>query len=191
MIKAIIFDCFGVLTIDRWLEFCAGITDKDIREEARSLNYLYDSGQMPLDEFLHELQELTGEDHQKLKNIFVNPAAAKNDQLLDYIKQLKPHYKIGILSNVASNWIRDSFLTDKEQALFDTMVFSYEIGAGKPDPEAYNTVLNNLNVGPEEAVLIDDLERYCDGAEAVGMHALQYENFEKMKTQLEKILAQR
>lgn len=189
MIKAIIFDCFGVLTVDRWLEFCESITDRDIREEARSFNYLYDAGKMPLEEFIEKMAKLSGRDKQEIISIFTNPVAAKNVELIDYIRSLKPKYKIGMLSNVATNWVREVLLTAEEQKLFDAMVFSYEIRAGKPDAIAYKTALEKLQVTPEDAVFIDDLLRYVEGAKKQGIKSIQYKSFPQMKKDLEPVLA--
>jgi putative hydrolase of the HAD superfamily len=82
----------------------------------------------------------------------------KNDVLLDYIRELKKSYKIGMLSNVANNWIRDYFLTEDEQALFDEMIMSFEVGMTKPDPRIFLLACDRLRVGPHEAVLVDDVE---------------------------------
>jgi len=69
------------------------------------------------------------------------------------------------------------------------MVFSFEIGATKPKPQAYEAILTKLAVKPKDAVFIDDQPHYCESARAVGMQAIRYEDFEQMKAELEKILA--
>lgn len=165
------------------------MSDKGIREEARSLNYLYDSGQLSLDDFLDQVHKVTGSDRDSIKIIFTSPQAAKNVELLDYIKTLRNNYKIGMLSNVATNWVREVLLDDKEQELFDAMVFSYEVGAGKPDPIMYDTVTKKLDVEPKEAVFIDDSPRYVEGARQFGLKTIHYQSLDQMKKELEKILA--
>jgi epoxide hydrolase-like predicted phosphatase len=189
VIKAVIFDCFGVLTTDRWLEYCATLPPGEIVSSAKKLNHRYDSNKMSLDDFLDQMGRLTGKDRQPLKDIFTNPEGTKNVPLIEYIRTLKPNYKLGILSNIATNWPREVLLTDDEQKLFDAMVFSFEIGATKPDPRTYEAILAKLDIKPEGSVFIDDQPHYCDGARAVGMQAIRYENFEQMKSELEKILA--
>src|SRR5437868_15071308 len=129
MIKAIIFDCFGVLTTDSWQEF-VGTLPLPKRQEARILNHAYGSAVLSKPEFLKAIVELTGRQPQDIDSMLDNEMY-KNKELLDYIGQLKPKYKIGLLSNVASNWIRDRFLTPEEQALFDEFILSYEVGLTK------------------------------------------------------------
>lgn len=190
MIKAIIFDCFGVLTTDQWKEFCSTLPNDEVVKKAKDLNHLYDNSAMGLEDFVANIHKVTGRDRQLIEGIFMNRDSVKNEALLEYIRQLKSkNYKLGILSNVATNWVREYFLTSEEQQLFDAMVFSFELGTGKPEPEIYKTILQKLSVKPQESVFIDDNERYCAAAEELGMKAILYEDFVQMETELEKILA--
>lgn len=189
MIKAIIFDCFGVLTKDWWREFLSALPQGPGREKAKQLNHQYDAGLISLKEFVEGVRLATGSRPEPIEEMFSVPKPLKNVELLDYIKELKRHYKLGILSNIGTNWVRESFLTDEEQKLFDSMTFSYEAGATKPDPKIYQLAVEKLAVQPKEAVFVDDVEEYCLAAEAFGIHAVHYQNFEQMKAELEKILA--
>lgn len=189
MVKAIIFDCFGVLTTDLWKEFCATLPSDEIVQKAKDLNHQYDAGMIAFDPFIKEVSEVTKRNPEVIKAIFTNEDSEKNDRLLNYIKELKTKYKTGILSNVATNWVVDYFLTPDEQKLFDTMVFSFQLGVGKPDSQVYKEVLTRLGVEPHEAIFIDDNERYCAAAEALGIKAVLYQDFEQMKRELEELLA--
>jgi putative hydrolase of the HAD superfamily len=52
----------------------------------------------------------------------------------------------------------------------DSVVLSFEVGAKKPDPEIYREALARVgNPAPGSVVFVDDQERYCDGARALGM----------------------
>lgn len=187
MIKAVIFDCFGVLTADKWREF-VGTLPEIQKLPARDLNHAYDAGLMTERQFLDQVKELTGRDPGEVENLAVEEIG-KNRQLLDYIGTLKTRYKIGLLSNIASNWVRSYFLTTEEQKLFDEMLFSYEAGTTKPDARIYRLILEKLKAEPSECVFIDDQPRYCEAAEQLGMKAVVYEDFEQMKDELEKMLA--
>jgi putative hydrolase of the HAD superfamily len=57
--------------------------------------------------------------------------------------------------------------------LVDAAVLSYEIGSIKPSPEIYLTALDDLGVVAADAVMIDDQLKFCMGAEAVGIRAIQ------------------
>ena len=187
MIKAIIFDCFGVLTTDHWKEFCAKLPPGKIVEQAKAFNHDYDAGQLSSDEFVERIYKLTGRRVEQIET--KTEISDKNYKLLQYITTLKPQYKIGLLSNIASNWVRDTFLTPKEQKLFDDMTLSFEVGMTKPDHRIYRLACERLNVRPKETILIDDINHYCQAAKEVGLKTVVYEDFIKMKQELEKLLA--
>jgi putative hydrolase of the HAD superfamily len=57
--------------------------------------------------------------------------------------------------------------------LVDSVILSCEIGSMKPQKEMYVTPLEELGVAAVDAVFIDDQPRFCAGAEAVGIRAIQ------------------
>jgi epoxide hydrolase-like predicted phosphatase len=182
-IKAIIFDCFGVLTDDKWRTFVESLPDNQ-KQAARDVNRAYDNGAISESEFSQKLHDLTGRSPGLGGDDMV-----KNAELFDYIATLKATYKIGLLSNVASDWIRTTFLSASEQALFDAMIFSFEVGITKPDKRIFEIACQKLGVEPSEAVMIDDIDRYCDAARQTGMRAIVYQDFAQMKRELEHMLA--
>lgn len=186
MIKAIIFDCFGVLTTDFWKEFTATLPT-DQRIPARDLNHAYDGGFISREEFMQQVQKLTGKSPKEVESAR-NSDGIKNLELLTYIAELKASYKIGLLSNIATNWIRETLLDDKEQTLFDDMVLSFEVGMTKPDPRVFELAAQRLNVAPSQVVFVDDISHYCEAASTVGMKAIAYQNFNQMKLELVEIL---
>jgi putative hydrolase of the HAD superfamily len=58
-------------------------------------------------------------------------------------------------------------------ALADAAVLSCEVGSMKPSREIYLSALEDLGVAPADAVMIDDQVKFCIGAEAVGIRAIQ------------------
>jgi putative hydrolase of the HAD superfamily len=187
MIRAIIFDCFGVLTTDLWKEFVATLPEAQ-HAPARDINYAYDSGRMSREKFRTEIEALTGrlpKEVEERKGL----ATEKNTALLDYITQLRPKYRIGMLSNIASDWVRQEFLSAEEQKLFDAMIFSHDVGMAKPDREIFELAAERLGVTPGECVLIDDSPRHVTGAQAAGMQGIIYANLEQMKQDLAPYLA--
>ncbi len=183
--KAAIFDCFGVLTVDHWRAFVDSLPNRDIALRAKELNRQYDSGLITRDEFLAQIHEVTGRAPNEILDILWGKSA-KNIALLEYIGQLRQKgVKIGLLSNVGTDWIRRDFLTPDEQKLFDTMVFSYEVGMVKPDPRMFELVCQRLGVDKSEAVLVDDMERFCTAAREQGMQAVEYQDLASAKQQLD------
>jgi putative hydrolase of the HAD superfamily len=104
------------------------------------------------------------------------------------VATLKPTYKIGLLSNVSTNWISEQLLTPEEMALFDDVVLSYKVGMTKPDPRIYKLAAEHLKVSETECLMVDDSENNCEGARAVGMQSICYQDFVQFKSELETLL---
>lgn len=189
MIKAIIFDCFGVLTTDTWRAFIDSLPGDIDTQKARDANKAYDAGLISRDEFLGQVLEITGRSPKQVEDL-LDDEVTKNTALLEYVKELRGRqYTIGLLSNIASNWITDKFLTAQEQDLFDEMIFSFEVGMTKPDPRIFMLACERLRVGPHEAVMIDDIESYCESAKGEGLEAVVYTGLSQLKAELEPILS--
>jgi len=189
MIRAIIYDCFGVLTGDTWKEFKATLSES-VRDDVRNAHGAYDRGLISYEDFREQASEITGAEPEVFDQIFIHRTGRhKNTTLLAHITELKSAYKIGILSNVGTAWIREEFLTAEEQALFDDMVLSFEVGKSKPDPTVYELTCQRLGVEPSEAVFVDDLAPYCHAAEAVGMKTVQYQDFAQYRATIDQVLA--
>jgi len=113
---------------------------------------------------------------------------APNLEVLEYVSNdLKPKYKIGIISNVMAEYIH-LILSEDDLKLFDDIVLSYKVGVAKPDVEIYKLSLQNLGVKPNEAVFVDDQQRYVEAAMSLGMKGVYFQDFDQMKTDLEKLL---
>lgn len=61
---------------------------------------------------------------------------------------------------------------------------SCETGVRKPAPEAYLHASRTLNVAPERCLFVDDRERNCDAARAVGMDAIVFRSAEQLRQEL-------
>ncbi len=189
MIKAIIFDCFGVITENRWDTFRAAV-NTDVRDQVNDMHTAFDRGLVSYPDFSRTLHELTGMSQDEIDAVFMNrDGYSKNIELLADIKELSAKYKVSILSNVGSNWIREKFLTTEEINLFSDFVLSYETKLGKPDPAIYQLAFERLGVDSSEAVFIDDNPSYCQVAKSMGAKTIAYTNFAQYKQELDTILA--
>ena len=68
--------------------------------------------------------------------------------------------------------------------LFDAQVFSYQVGALKPDPCMYEAILAALGVEAREALFIDDSPINVEGARAAGMEAVRFVGTEALVEEL-------
>lgn len=97
-----------------------------------------------------------------------------NTELLEYVRRLRGTYRTGIISN--------SFVGAREREqerygitdLVDTVVYSHEVGVGKPDPRIYRLACQRLAVSPHETIFVDDVPEFVAGATDAGLHAIQF-----------------
>jgi HAD superfamily hydrolase (TIGR01509 family) len=184
VIKAIIFDCFGVLTTDSWTPFKRRHFGHDpaLMEEVSEKFRLVDAGLAHYDDFLTEIAKLgffTAEEARVEldKNV-------ADDELFEYIQlNLKPHYQIGMLSNAGDNWLNQLF-SEEQISLFDKIALSYETGVVKPEPRSFQIIAERLGVEMTECIFVDDQERYCTAAQKQGMVPIWYKNFDQFKEDL-------
>ncbi len=185
MVKAIVFDCFGVLTEDGWLAFVHQWVTPDTLDAANYLNHQLDVAMIAYPDFLDQIAVLTGASKDEV-NKMIRRYHHRNAALLTYITQLKKHYKIGLLSNIGGNYLAE-FLTKEDLTLFDAMSLSCETGFLKPNSEAYQDICTKLDTLPEEAIFIDDREGYCEGARTVGLQAVHYTGVSALRRELAKL----
>ncbi len=188
MKNTIIFDCFGVLTTDTWRAFVDSLPPEIDVEKLRELNRQLDIGLLSHDDFKQQVFEISGAQPEEVERL-LNNEVVKNDQLLSYIRDAKQvGIKIGLLSNISSDWITESFLSKDEQGLFDELILSHKVGLAKPDPKIFELACSRLGSLPEESIMIDDVERYCSVAESLGMAAVVYTDFVSFETEINKLL---
>jgi HAD superfamily hydrolase (TIGR01549 family) len=188
VIRALLFDCFGVLTTDTWRAFVDTLPPEVDIDAARNLNRAYGAGIIGRQEFMDGVLDITGRQPREVETL-LSSEIAKNTALLAYIQELKPKFKIAMISNIATNWVRDVFLTPQEQELFEEMIFSYEVGMTKPDPRIFMLACERLRVAPREAIMIDDIESYVQAAKAEGLQGIVYQDLAQLKTDLAELLA--
>ncbi|MCL2174295.1 HAD-IA family hydrolase [Candidatus Saccharibacteria bacterium] len=186
MIRAIIFDCFGVLVKDH----ASVVKEKyfsdnlDDRAEFQELNRRSCKGELSWSELLTEVAELASVSVSEIRETFDNNP--RNNELLDFIAHdLKPKYKIGFLSNASTDHVHELF-TPEQIKLFDDVVLSYQVHMIKPNPKIYKLAAERLNVEITECLLVDNSARYVEGAENVGMRGIVYRSFDQFRNDLEK-----
>lgn len=185
MIKAVIFDCFGVLTQDGWLSFCQKYSNDDNEEELRFINHQADKGLVGYEEFLSRVCELTGA-AQSEAHSEITTTHSPNEQVFTLVKKLKKNgYKLGVISNVGDEL--NTFLPQTYVDLFDEVTLSYHVQAIKPDPRIYEHHLAQLRLQAEQTIFIDDRQPNVSGAEAVGIHGLYYKDPETLAKELAKL----
>ena len=186
MIKAIIFDCFGVLAEDGWSPFKRKfLSDPDKARLVAVIGKKVDEGTASFDEMIHETAHIAGVDEASVR--VAVERKVPNEPLFELISsQLVGNYKIGLLSNASYNVTKFLF-SGVQMDVFDATALSYEVGLTKPDPEMYRAITERLGVSIEECLLVDDQARHCAGAIDAGMQAVEYKTVDNLRTDLARL----
>jgi epoxide hydrolase-like predicted phosphatase len=147
------------------------------------------------------LGEITEEAHLQAvcETLGINPAeSAKivaeffagdqvNVRLLNFLRSLRPEYKICLISNAWSG-LRASISRLSFEDVFDEMIISAEVGLVKPDLRIFQKALERIGVKPEESVFVDDWLRNVEAARSIGINAIQFIQPEETLNELQELL---
>lgn len=190
MIKAVIFDCFGVL-VGRGFEETYRIAGGDPAKDREFINSQLGQANLGMiseavfhQEMAAKLGLTIGEWQSSIQQ-----AEKPNAELLNYIKAIHGRYKTVILSNANRGVVESRIGDDCVKQCFDKLVISAEIGMIKPDPDIYSYAAEQLGVEPDECVFVDDKAMFLEPARELGMHTVHYRDFSQAKAELETILS--
>lgn len=190
MIKAIVFDCFGVLYLHRGPEFLRSHAPNytAVKQQLHDLSNQADYGLITQSDYEQRVAELTGIPIKEVHNGVLH-GFGRNDDLMNYIERVLRHnYTIGMLSNISRGSMEQFFTEHERQKLFDAVALSGETGMIKPSPSAYVHICDELGIDTSEAIMVDDSSENCRGAVLAGMQAIQYDGLPNFKKQLEILL---
>lgn len=172
-IKAVIFDCFGVLYLDTTTSILSHVPAKN-RQEAADVFMANNYGHFTKQQYVERIAELSGLTAREVEQ-YIGREHHLNTQLVALIGEtIRPSFKVGLLSNIGRGWINEFFDTHQVKELFDEVVLSGEEGIAKPHPAIFELMATRLALQPEECVMIDDIEANCEGAEMSGMKAIHF-----------------
>lgn len=187
MVKAIVFDFFGVICSivgPNW--FRKYFPEEEIGDLMKTHASPADRGKISEKEFFINLGGLVDKHPDEVQSEFYN--LAKVDlEVVDLIQNLTKSYKIGLCSDSPSELIRFILGEHGLSDLFDAIVVSSECKIIKPSPEIYKIILGKLPGEAEDLIFVDDNPSNVDGALDVGMKGILFESVEQLKIELKKL----
>lgn len=196
MIKAILFDFDGVLTIDQ-------------TGSQSIINYLAEKSTIPLDRIEASYDKyntalLSGEiTHQDMWESFCNDIGKKlnfsilqeafqqtklNIEMISLVKDLKKTYLIGMVTDNKCDRIDTVLDFNKLKPYFDVVSISAAIHSGKSEKTIFDATITKLNVFPEECIFIDNTAANLEIPRQMGMSTILFDdenrNFMSFKEQL-------
>ena len=164
MIKAIIFDYFGVITSDNFWQF----TGEDINDAGNfhQLIAKVNTGSLRWQTFIDDVAQELHRTPQAVMEMYKNERI--DLELLGYIKHLRHRYKTALLTNASYEFLEPVITRMRLDRFFDDIVISSRLGMIKPDSEIFNYTLKRLEVKADEAIFIDDRLSNVAAARAIG-----------------------
>ncbi|WP_254531417.1 HAD family hydrolase [Natrinema gelatinilyticum] len=90
------------------------------------------------------------------------------------LSEFREEYRVGLLTNGPVRAQRDKLATLGWEDAFDAALVTGELEAGKPDPRAFEAIVDELDVAPTDAVYVgDEVEADVLGATEAGLRAVQ------------------
>lgn len=188
MIKAIIFDFYGVICSEigsHWYKTRA--PQELVPELMRMYDCPSDLGTLSEEEFFEGIGRSVHASGVETRKEWFR-AAVIDEGTVSLIQELKDEYRLAICSNGSSRMFRDILNTTNITDAFHTIVCSSEVGMAKPNHDMYLLTLERLGVRAEEAVFIDDRAVNIEGAEAVGIKGLLYTDASTLRKDLQSLL---
>jgi putative hydrolase of the HAD superfamily len=116
---------------------------------------------------------------------------APNEPMIAYLRTLRERgYRMGLCTNNVREWAPLWRAMLPVQEIFDVVVDSALVGFRKPEPEIYQLTLQQLGVGPGQALFIDDVEVNCLAARELGLSAVWFQDAEQAVAEAEDLLTQ-
>lgn len=181
MIRAVIFDCFGVLYVDASHAFYEQkVTEyAQLKPRLDELNAQSDYGLITQEEWYEQVAEITNLSVEDVRS-GIQSEHQRNERLLAYAQSLREQGRlIGMLSNIGTGAMDRFFSRQERGTLFDAVVLSGEEMVTKPSPVIFERMAERLGLSTSECLMIDDVAENCAGADAAGMVTVQFVDTEQ------------
>lgn len=175
MVRAVIFDCFGVLCVDAhtaMMQQC----HPDRRQQLSDIFAQGTHGFLSPDECNERAAELL-ERESAAVGTMVQRGYVLDTAMVAFVRLLHRSYTTALLSNT-SEQVMDILLPTKQRGeMFDGVFVSSSIGVIKPSQRVFEYTATQLGVLPEECVMIDDSARNIAGALQAGMDGIVFTGY--------------
>lgn len=183
MIRNIVFDFGGVMVeLDKTacvesykrlgMDVIASYID-DYRSE--DLFNDFELGKINMEQFCDEARRQSGINakNEEITQAWLDLYIGLPQWKLDKILELKKDFRLLMLSNMNPfHWdyaLREYFKNDVHK-YFEKVYLSYELGMTKPDRGIFEYMIKDSGINPDETLFLDDSEKNCLGAQALGIH---------------------
>lgn len=200
MIKAVLFDFDGVLTIDKtgsatitnYISDTCGIPLENVKSCYYKFNKQLLLGETTHQEIWEDFCQSLGQDIDY--NILLDSFrfTRLDEKMIALVQKLKERYLIGMVTDNKCDRISTILDYKGLNPYFDVVAISACVHSGKDSHRIFEYVLNTLNVSASECVFIDNTEKNLVVPNQMGMSTILYDDdnrdFEEFVSKLESII---
>ena len=183
--KVILFDFFGVISSEvSPIFFKRYFNEEDAKIVKEEIMSKGDKGELNEEEIYNLIAKRVNETPLKVKEDF-KELIHINYELVNYIKELKKEYRIYLLSNAVSSFLRRILKENNLYELFNEVYISGEIKLIKPYKEYFNYVIEKEDLDPSMCIMIDDNKKNIEGAISCNLNGIVFTNNKDLKEKLD------
>jgi putative hydrolase of the HAD superfamily len=193
-VTALFWDVGGVLLTNAWdhvernralIQF--ELDEVDFNDRHHMLVSSFERGKITLDEYLERTIFYRTRTFSKetFKDYMFSLSRPKTD-VLDLARTLAQSGKflMSTLNNESKELNHYRIQTFQLREIFSLFVSSCYVGMRKPEAGIYRLAIDITQRPPQECCFIDDRELNLESASQVGMHVIQMQNMEQLRTEL-------
>ena len=201
MITTIIFDLGGVLIPEKGQEIHArvarhiGVSSQTLENAHTPYKDTMTKGEITLKDTYETIQRSLGKTYAPEEIVAVHLQAymslctKRDERIITLIERLRRRYKVVALTNTEQEIEKFNKQRRGEEGktlfgYFHQAFISTDMRMKKPDAIIYETALKELSIKPENAIFIDDNQKYIDGARNVGITSILYKDPEQLRKEL-------
>lgn len=174
--KGIIFDFFGVISSEVapfWL--IKYFPQEQVSELKEKYVSPADRGDISYEQFIDRLAKTTVLSPEVIKKEW-SDLVVIDEEVVAFIKKIKNIYKVGLLSDAPSEFLRGILRVHNLENLFDEIVISSEVNTTKKNKEIYSLILKKMGLDATEVMFVDDNINNIKLAEQLGIRSYKYES---------------
>ena len=196
-IRNVVFDMGNVLLDFGWREYIDSFGFPEEKKQkiiqATVMNPVWnerDRGVLTEEEYVDQMTETAPEYTDDIREVMRRSPECTHvfDYALSWVRYLHDAgYHLYVLSNYCDHMFQENLKEMPYLSYMDGVVISYREHLIKPEPEIYQLLLDRYHLKPAETVYLDDMEKNCEAARALGIHAICFQDFKQAAAELEKL----
>jgi putative hydrolase of the HAD superfamily len=196
-IRAIFWDVGGVLLTNAWdrderraaLEHF-GLDEAEFNSRHEMVVSSFERGKISLDQYLQSTvfyrnRSFTPEEFRD----YIYSLSQPKTEVLAYTQSLADSgkYLMGTINNESRELNLYRIEKFGLRKIFQLFISSCFVGLRKPESGIYKLAIDITQIDPHECCFIDDRALNLECAASLGMHTIQMENLEQLRSELEKL----